>query len=321
MKTDEYLAQNPIADVRTVTPFRIHRVFDRLGMPELVSSGLSESWLLAQCGDLHWQLLSQLFGLPPNQFHDEHGTRLLPGIVSIDLSSARGLHEFQEDSGLVIESELLAYERGNALSSHRANQKSSGASVVVIMLTRFLSRTKARSNSSLVGADPADIPGISFGDLIAHDIYLTHRKARRTKRPSGDCVLNLCDAERIFTFSPCPSTDFNGAGLLYFARFPDLIERAEWHLSDRINGNPGSILSRQIQYFGNIDPGDSLGIQIFEVSRDAGGSIHNSVLVRLSDNRVICQAITQKKYTADRSIAEDLGSMANKQTLKSTPIQ
>lgn len=36
------------------------------------------------------------------------------------------------------------------------------------------------------------------------------------------------------------------------ARFPDLIERAEWHLSDRINGNQGSILSRQIQYFGTL---------------------------------------------------------------------
>jgi hypothetical protein len=36
---------------------------------------------------------------------------------------------------------------------------------------------------------------------------------------------------------------------------------------------------------------------------------------------VVCEAITQKKYKADRSIAEDLGSMANDEALKSTPIQ
>lgn len=48
----------------------------RIGMPQLALNGLSERWLLAECGDRHWQLIEQAAGVPIAQLRDARRRRV-----------------------------------------------------------------------------------------------------------------------------------------------------------------------------------------------------------------------------------------------------
>ena len=44
-----------------------------LGMPHLCMTGLSETWLLKECGHRHWLLLAEAAGLAAPDFRDPAG--------------------------------------------------------------------------------------------------------------------------------------------------------------------------------------------------------------------------------------------------------
>jgi probable biosynthetic protein (TIGR04098 family) len=60
--------------------------------------------------------------------------------------------------------------------------------------------------------------------------------------------------------TPCPYNDFNGAGLLYFASFQALADRAHghWGLHATERAAQGVVRERQMVFHGNVNPGEAL---------------------------------------------------------------
>lgn len=282
------------ADAPSVTPreFREQRTAYELGMPELVLGGLSESWLLKQCGDQHWRLLARLCGTRPETFADSFGNRLYPSVLAFSLRGD-GLHLFAEGARINIASRMEVVHLSRALSSHQIVQDRPEARVVVTILSQLVRRLN--SNAQLVRGDAqlqAALP--EFGDLAGHPLHQERAsmtaiaKTLSTARPAPQ----VCA-----TFEPCPFADFNGAGLFYFAQYPGIVDRIEWSHRAALQCNPiAAVLSRSTFYYGNLDPGDSVRVEIRDVSVSESRHEldHLARVFRQSDDALICQATTRK---------------------------
>ena len=53
------------------------------GMPQLSYGGLSENWLLKECGDRHWWNLAGQLGFANPNFHDALGNRLYAAFTAV----------------------------------------------------------------------------------------------------------------------------------------------------------------------------------------------------------------------------------------------
>jgi probable biosynthetic protein (TIGR04098 family) len=261
-------------------------------MPELVLGGLSESWLLKQCGDQHWRLLARLGGTRPETLADSFGNRLYPSVLAYSLKGD-GLHLFAEGARLTVTSRIEVVHLSRALSSHEIVQNRPDARVVVTILSQLVRRVD--SNARLVRGD-TQLPALllELGDLAGHP--LQQERARMTA--VAKALSTATSAPEVSAiFEPCPSADFNGVGLFYFAQYPQIVDRIEWSYRSVLRCNPiAALLSRSTFYYGNLDPGDSVRIEIRDVSVSASRHEldHSACVFRQSDDALICHATTRK---------------------------
>src|ERR1700722_768337 len=59
-----------------------------LGMPHLCMIGLSETWLLKECGHRHWFLLAEAAGLAAPDFRDPAGDPIYAAFLSVAVRDA-----------------------------------------------------------------------------------------------------------------------------------------------------------------------------------------------------------------------------------------
>lgn len=258
-----------------------------LGMPELALGGLSESWLLKQCGDQHWRLLARLCGSSPEALADSLGNRLYPSVLACSLGGS-GLHGFAEGAKVTISSRMEVVHLSRAVSSHEIVQNRPDARVAVTILSQLVRRVD--SNARLVRGDTNSTQSPpEFGDMTGHALHQERMQAAAKASSASDSAPEVCG-----TFEPCPSADFNGAGLFYFAQYPEVVDRIEWSCRRALRCTPVATLSRSTFYFGNLDPGDSVRVELRDVSVSADGLLHLARVFRQSDDALICQATTRK---------------------------
>src|SRR5712671_6588280 len=89
-----------------------------LGMPHLCLGGLSETWLLRECGHRHWLLLAQAAGRTVPDFRDATGDPVYAAFVAVTVRNAQfdAAHEHDE---LGCESLLTRFSRTRFMSVHR----------------------------------------------------------------------------------------------------------------------------------------------------------------------------------------------------------
>jgi probable biosynthetic protein (TIGR04099 family) len=95
-------------------------------------------------------------------------------------------------------------------------------------------------------------------------------------------------------FLPCPNNDFNGADFLYFASFQSFVDRAEWQ-RHRF-AEPPVIASRALHFYGNVNVGDVLSVQVVGERECGQGLTHWSEVRRGSDNLKIADVVTEKRW-------------------------
>lgn len=81
--------------------------------------------------------------------------------------------------------------------------------------------------------------------------------ASATARDNRDDRLKLTGMSRAQKVLPCPATEFNAAGLLYFPSYSALADRG---LSQAGEKHIGMITSRNVLYLGNVEPGEWIDI-------------------------------------------------------------
>lgn len=263
----------------------------RVGMPQLALNGLSESWLLAECGDRHWQLLARAGGTPIAQLRDARGRRVYPAFRSVRLRNA-DLDAIAENDMLEIASTLGRVSRTQFYSKHVVFTRH-GVRAVVEMLSVFVARETAGVNASAVRSAVSGFDEVADCDEGLR--FAAHYRASVQARRDHDSRNGLHDCSYApVQIRPCPSVHFNGAGFLYFARFHELVDQAEWAWFGP-HTVPGIAIDRQIQYHGNADVGAMLIVELCRMEQGSSPGEYHARLIRADDRKVIADITTRRR--------------------------
>lgn len=231
------------------------------GMPQLAYAGLSENWLLKECGHKHWMGLADLSGMQQPDFHDENGNKSYAAFTAIRISSAK-LNSVKENQQFTVASQVSRAGQARHFSMH--DVKSQNGNVANIqMLSTFVFRREAGNNQSVTRA--------SFVNLSqsepATEASTLMQQCKKFRKNDWLEHMGLSHASKTIIkeieFLPCPDHDFNGANFLYFASFQAYVDRAAWAWSSNKSiENLPSIVNRDLFFYGNINVGDSLQIRL-----------------------------------------------------------
>jgi probable biosynthetic protein (TIGR04099 family) len=260
-----------------------------LGMPHLSLVGLSETWLLKECGHRHWFLLARAAGRAVPDFRDQAGEPIYAAFLAASVRDAAFESVSQHDR-LAFASRLARLSRTQFMSFHRCTV--AGRLVAEVTLTSaFVRRTQRGRNHSVARTEVAGLPP------VCPEPRATARAAEAAALRSNRWVAHLGfvrgEATIIdrCTIDPCPGLDFNGADFLYFASFQAFVDRAEWAFFRRQPPFP-TTRRRDIIYRGNIDPGERVVASLLQFRCDADGLCHWYQLEREQDGFTIADIFT-----------------------------
>lgn len=213
----------------------------RLGMQQLSPHGLSETWALGFCGDIHWQMLSGASGQESFGFRAADGLPIYAAFCAtrIDLTPSQGLL----GADLTIRSRLASLGGTRIGSRHEFRQ---GRQVIgsLLMLSTFVAHDETASNRRIVRAMPERDCVLPEAGIALKELDARARSVSRTLR--GQRV------EEGVGITPNPSLDFNAVGLLYFVSFTRLVEST----AQTVDG----VRAREIVYLGNLDQGETVKV-------------------------------------------------------------
>lgn len=263
-----------------------------VGMPQMNSLGLSENWLLKEAGDRHWRHLACSLGCQPGELRDAQGRRVYAAFTQVHLRDAR-LHSVHEDQRL--QWQLRGSRVGR--SQHYSRQTvlgPDGALAQLEMLSVFVARERAGDNHSVLRvpmADATPAPDAASAEKAAAcaEAARAVRAGVWHERFAVDEDTPALAQERV---RPCPANDFNGAGLLYFASFQALADRAHWAWG--LADGYAAVRERQIVFHGNVNVGEELELRL--LARRPAGRGHWSwtQVRRSSDGRPVADIATHR---------------------------
>jgi probable biosynthetic protein (TIGR04099 family) len=282
-----------------ISPIEIEQLLSRsasanpdvvvLGMPHLCMTGLSEIWLLKECGHRHWGLLAAAAGRAVPDFRDPTGEPIYAAFLAVSLRDAR-LDAAREHDALVFSSRLARNARTQFTSLHRMAIREHAIGEVA-MTSAFVRRAQGGTNHTIARVD---VPGLqaveSDPQSLAFAADMASLRANDWSEHLGLARRDAAVLDRV-VIDPCPSQDFNGADFLYFASFQAFVDRAEW--SYFRSGAPfPTTRRRDIVYRGNIDPGERVLASLMQCRRDGGELAHWYRLEREHDGLAIADAFT-----------------------------
>jgi probable biosynthetic protein (TIGR04099 family) len=297
----------PLSVADADSPARWVRAYTA-GMPQLAYSGLSENWLLKECGDLHWQALAAAHGQAHPAFHDQSGASAYAAFTALRVSGGE-LDLLAENEGYAIHSSLAAAGRAQYFSRHQLRD-AGGRLARIDMLSAFVFRSEHRDNRSVGRAVLAEEALVHTDPCLAAEAEALAAWARARRQalrlasaprlgagmmlPARTPIAKAAEAPPDFLFSPCPNNDFNGANFLYFATFLALADRAEWQW---FRPRPLlTVVSRDVVFHGNVNVGDDVRLRCLEVRHGAQGSLrHRIAILRQADGATIAEIETHKR--------------------------
>ncbi|MDP3777652.1 MAG: hypothetical protein Q8Q68_08805 [Methylotenera sp.] len=230
------------------------------GMPQLSYQGLSENWLLKECGHRHWLGLADLNNQDLPDFYDQSGNKAYAAFTAVKISS-KSLANIQENQSFAIHSDVARVGPARYYGQHTITSRSFNC-VQVKMLSTFVFRREHRNNQSVTKASFSSEPMEFNGDREFLDEWTAFAKYARR----GNWVEHLginrfyLGSKLSLTYNPCPNSDFNGANFLYFASFQNYIDKAEWEWFRK--ESIWTLDTRELYYYGNINLGDTLTITL-----------------------------------------------------------
>ncbi|WP_207456297.1 Pnap_2097 family protein [Azospirillum sp. SYSU D00513] len=264
-----------------------------VGMPHLALNGLSETWLLKECGHRHWMMLARELGQPVPDFRDRTGATVYATFTAVSTADA-ALDQVEENDRLRFEGRIERVSRTQFQSTQRI---AVGERTVarVTLLSVFLKRAQAGDNRSVVRAVPSRMPLALFepgaGQGLAGTAYGfrdgswgEHMGFRREER-------RILASHPI---DPCPHGDFNGAGFLYFASFQGFADRAEWAFH-RDRSARLTTARRELFLYGNVNPGDRLTVNLCGLREGGEALDHWLEIVRQSDGSRIADVLSLRR--------------------------
>jgi probable biosynthetic protein (TIGR04099 family) len=260
-----------------------------LGMPHLCMVGLSETWLLKECGHRHWFMLAEAAGIAIPDFRDPAGEPIYAAFLSVSVRHA-AFDTVREHDRLVFASRLTRISRTRFMSVHQLVV--SGRPIGEIAMTStFVRRTRRGENHSIARIEVAALRRVEI------DLESAAREAEtaasRSSRLHAHLGFEKAKARVLsrFIIDPCPVQDFNGADFLYFASFLAFVDRAEWAFFRQRAPLP-TTRRRDIIYRRNIDLGQRVVVSLLQFRRDAQFLEHSCRLEREQGGLTIAEIFT-----------------------------
>ncbi len=264
------------------------------GMPQLCYNGLSENWLLKECGHRHWLTIAQQQGQAQPEFRDATGHKVYAAFTLVRIHAAR-LDQVGENDAFALSSQGCPAGRAQHYSRHSLAVHGQQAGTVE-MLSAFVRRAQAGNNRSVVRAAMADTPPAAHEPALAAAAQDFAQRGRQHRAQAADPGPAAASKRFDTLYTPCPNNDFNGADLLYFASFQALVDRAEWAwmLHTQPPGRPATLLERELVFYGNLNLGDGVRTGLVPQACGNGQLAHHSRLCRDSDGSRIADVFTRK---------------------------
>lgn len=250
-----------------------------IGMPHLGFNGLSENWLLKECGNIHWKMLSERMGILSENLIDKQGNRIYSSFVTYTFDG--NLSNIYEGFQLEIDSDLYKITEKKLISIHKS--KYFTLKLISIFLKRGKSNTDFTSLTPIINTD-----NINF--FIDDKSIIQQDKIIRKDN------MSFLNSTNIFNYIPVPEIDFNGAKFLYFASYQKIMEMAEWNILQPIikNLENFTIKERKIFYFSNIDVNQSLAVKII-LNQYENNIDYNAEIININMNKKMAIIYTTKE--------------------------
>ena len=223
-----------------------------LGLAEMGYRGLSEQWLMRRAGDLHWRLIADAMGQREASFTCTEGK---PLYAAFCVSSLRLADPASPRIGGSLNLSARLWRIGRSrLASEQVIQFERRPIGRIRLVSTFVGRETAGSNRSIARRAPRimALPPEAPAELALHAA-----QGARTAAAMAMLQPPSRPAQREAKLLPCPATDFNAVGLLYFPSFAALAERADFASGgafDRL------LVARDVVYTGNIGPDEAVDI-------------------------------------------------------------
>ena len=260
------------------------RVFT-LNMPQMALGGLSESWLFKELGDLHWSLITRGLETPSSELVDAEGNRLYATFTRVQVSSKSSFVSYQENDKAQLAGRITRYGAGMFFSHVDIVAGCQEATAEV--MSSFARRGDSGQNTALLKGQPVIPHECGIVPLASMPEFGQGYKAARS-RLMGESIYT-CDYQLI------PSHDINGVGLLYFAAYPIIADICSARYAGRSFPMEYSTRFRDVFYFANCSPDDSLTYRIHEWTAKEAKLHVEASLTRKSDGVVMAYVVTDKE--------------------------
>jgi len=282
----------------TTSAFTVSRSETYLAsMPNLAFTGLSENWLLKECGHQHWLALAQLHDRPLPDFVDEQGRIAYAAFTAVETWNLQ-LEAIIENRSFQIHTRI---GRGGQARHYSEHEVRLGDRLVgqLALLSTFVSRHVPGDNRSVSKAclNGTQVPATPLPEAL-QALHADNRRIRSGDWRSHFGIDRQSTEARVFNFTPCPDIDFNGADLLYFANFQAMVERAEWSLLGL--RRPGHIRQRELHFYGNLNISDSVQLRL-HTGQSGHRELHWCEVYRRSDLFKLADIFTRKIHLSDCS--------------------
>jgi probable biosynthetic protein (TIGR04099 family) len=265
-----------------------------LGMPHLCLGGLSETWLLRECGHRHWCMLAQAAGRAVPDFRDQEGDPVYAAFIAVTVREAR-FDAAREHDALEFCSRLTRISRTRFMSVHQVAARGRPLGEVV-MTSLFVKRMEEGRNRSIARVEVPGLPPIvSSQEFVDYEETVAALRRARWNEHLGFVRADAPVLDRLL-IDPCPAQDFNGADFLYFSSFQAFVDRAEWAFFRPLDPRTAT-RRRDIVYHGNVEPGDRVVVGLRGRRRDAVGVDHWCRLERESDAAPIADVFTLRRFS------------------------
>lgn len=249
-----------------------------LGMPHLTPLGLSETWLMKELGHRHWLMLARSMGLDDAGFRAGNGDDVYAAICATSLQ-AGALGEARPNDVLCIRSSLTPISRTQVLTNHRVGLSNRVVAEVELISTFVHHAVKGDNHS---------IAKIDLSSRLERPSTRSELVAVGSQLRSGSLESHLglptasSSPRKSFHFTPCVTQEFNGAGLLYFAEYQAIADRA---LASWFGDEPArKWVRRDVFFSGNARAGEPLAVELVGETKAENG-FH--LRIRRADRRPI----------------------------------
>src|SRR4051812_49409238 len=296
------------------TPRRV-----RIGMPQLDAGGLSENWLWRYAGDLHWEEISRHFGSASHDIRSEVGQRLYPTFVAVRARYPGSLANICENDVLDARINVVPCERACAYG--RMMGRVARRRMSLELLTTFAIReTSGVLKMSMPAARLANRwPAVDSVPPLARLARAGRRGETGQDSFSGALLGNRGAALGMIRLEPSPYTDYNGAGLLYFASYPTIADTAERHLVRTLGlarrdlpdwALVTSVVRRDLFFYRNLPLGQAVRVELLTFERRTRGVKTHLRLRQDASGEVMADVVTRKVFVPMFESAWVAGSQA-----------